>query len=51
LTAEAALLAVLLTALPAVEPALPTALAAVGLAPDRPAATDPAVLLTLEPTL
>jgi len=48
---EAAVLAVVLTALPAVEPALPTAFAAVGLVPDRPEATDPAVLLTLEPTL
>jgi len=51
LTADAAVLAVLLTALPAVDPALLTAFAAVGLAPDRPEPTEPAVLLTLEPTV
>jgi hypothetical protein len=38
-----------LIALPAAEPALPTALAAVGLAPDSPDATDPATPLTVEP--
>jgi hypothetical protein len=38
-----------LIAPPAAEPALPTVLAAVGLEPDSPDATDPATPLTVEP--
>jgi hypothetical protein len=50
LTAPAAVFEAPLTALPAVDPALETAPAAEGLVPDRPEATEPAVLLTVEPT-
>lgn len=46
----AAVLDALVTVFPAVEPAFPTVLAAVGLEPDRPDATEPAACPTLEPT-
>jgi hypothetical protein len=49
LIAPDAVLDVPLTALPAAEPALPTALATGGLEPDSPDATDPATPLTVEP--
>ena len=49
LIAPEAVLDVPLTALPAVEPAFPTAPAAGGLEPDNPEATDPATPLTVEP--
>jgi hypothetical protein len=50
LTAPAAVFDVLVIAPPAADPALPTALPAGGLAPDRPDATLPATPLTVEPT-
>jgi hypothetical protein len=50
-TAEAAVLAVELTAFPAAEPAFWTALATVGLAFDTPEPTDPVVFLTAEPAV
>jgi hypothetical protein len=49
LIAPDAVLEVPLIALPAADPALPTAPAAGGLEPDSPDATDPATPLTVEP--
>jgi hypothetical protein len=50
LTAPDAVFAVVLTALPAAEPALLTALPADGLDAEIPEATDPAAPLTVDPT-
>jgi hypothetical protein len=49
LIAPDAVLDVPLIALPAADPALPTAVAAGGLEPESPEATDPATPLTVEP--